>query len=172
MTKAKKIRREIEMGGVKRWISGNTEQEYAENLVRALKGDATSSAQFRETKHNFQGYAQKWFEVFCKPNVAMVTATTYERQLEKHIYPVFAEMNVEDVLPAHVQLVFNKIDGAKETKIKVKNVLNMIFEQAMEDHLIQRNPLRSRSIRITGRASRPTEPHFVSQMRFLKILVG
>ena len=172
MTKAKKIRREIEMGGVKRWISGNTEQEYAENLVRALKGDATSSAQFRETKHNFQGYAQKWFEVFCKPNVAMVTATTYERQLEKHIYPVFAEMNVEDVLPAHVQLVFNKIDGAKETKIKVKNVLNMIFEQAMEDHLIQRNPLRSRSIRITGRASRPTEPYSVSQMRFLVGNIG
>ena len=29
MAKAKKIRREIEIGGVKRWISGNTEQEYA-----------------------------------------------------------------------------------------------------------------------------------------------
>ena len=35
MAKAKKIRREIEIGGVKRWISGNTEQEYAENLIQA-----------------------------------------------------------------------------------------------------------------------------------------
>ena len=46
MTKAKKIRREIEIGGVKRWISGNTEQEYAENLIQALRGETDNQAQF------------------------------------------------------------------------------------------------------------------------------
>ncbi|MBE5782782.1 MAG: hypothetical protein E7329_05620 [Clostridiales bacterium] len=56
---------------------------------------------------------------------------------------------------------------AKETKIKVKNILNMIFEQAIEDELIQRTPLRSRSIRITGQASKPIEPYTVEQMRYL-----
>ena len=121
MAKAKKIRREIEIGGVKRWISGNTEQEYAENLIRALRGETDSQAQFIQRKHDFQAYAQKWFEVFSKPNVEIVTATTYERQLKKHIYPVFAGMNIEDILPADVQRVFNGMEGAKETKIKVKN---------------------------------------------------
>ena len=172
MAKAKKIRREIEIGGVKRWISGNTEQEYAENLIRALRGETDSQAQFIQRKHDFQAYAQKWFEVFSKPNVEIVTATTYERQLKKHIYPVFAGMNIEDILPADVQRVFNGMEGAKETKIKVKNVLNMVFEQALDDNLIQRNPLRSRSIRITGRASKPTEPYSVAQMRFLVQGIG
>ena len=46
MAKAKKIRREIEIGGVKRWISGNTEQEYAENLIQALRGETDNQAQF------------------------------------------------------------------------------------------------------------------------------
>ena len=172
MAKTKKIRREIEIGGVKRWISGNTEQEYAENLIRALRGETDSQAQFIQRKHDFQAYAQKWFEVFSKPNVEIVTATTYKRQLKKHLYPVFAGMNIEDILPADVQRVFNGMEGAKETKIKVKNVLNMVFEQALDDNLIQRNPLRSRSIRITGRASKPTEPYSVAQMRFLVRGIG
>ena len=46
MDKAKEIRREIEIGGVKRWISGNTEQEYAENLIQALRGETDNQAQF------------------------------------------------------------------------------------------------------------------------------
>ena len=71
MAKAKKIRREIEIGGVKRWVSGNTEQEYAENLIRALND---GEPRFAEPKHEFQAYAQKWFEVFSKPNIECVTA--------------------------------------------------------------------------------------------------
>ena len=103
MAKAKKIRREIEIGGVKRWISGNTEQEYAENLIQALSGGVVGEPQFAERKHDFQTYAQRWFVVFSKPNVASVTAATYEYQLKRHIYPVFVGMNVEDILPSDVQ---------------------------------------------------------------------
>ena len=91
---------------------------------------------------------------------------TYERQLRRHIYPALLGINVEDIVPADIQRIFNDMDSAKETKIKVKNVLNMILEQAVEDRMIQRNPLHSRSIRITGRSSRPTEPYSVEQIVF------
>ncbi len=76
-------------------------------------------------------------------------------------------MDIEDILPADVQRIFNAMDNARETKVKVKNVLNMVLEQALEDNLIQKNPLKSRSIRITGRSSKPTEPYSVEQMCFL-----
>lgn len=172
MAKAKKIRREIEIGGVKHWVSGNTEQEYAENLIRALNGTSDKEPRFAEKKHDFYAYAQKWFDVFSKPNIERVTAITYERQLRRYIYPALSGINVEDIVPADIQKIFNGMDGAKETKIKVKNVLNMILEQAVEDRLIQRNPLHSRSIRITGRAGRPTEPYSIEQMRFLVQSIG
>lgn len=163
----KKIRREIIIGGVKRWISGNTEQEYAENLVLALGGGTNTEPQFAPRKHDFQAYAQKWFDVFSKPNIQAATAATYARQLRLHIYPAFAGMNIEDIMPVDVQRLFNAMNGAKETKIKVKNVLNMVFEHALDEELIEKNPLASRSIRITGHASTPTEPYTVAQMRFL-----
>ena len=172
MAKANKIRREITINGVKRWVTGNSEQEYAENLIKALSGSTVDNVQFKEHKHPFQTYAQKWFEVFSKPNIEPVTATTYERQLKRHIFPVLGDMNIEDILPADVQRIFNSMDSARETKIKTKNVLNMVFQQALDDGLIQRNPLLSKSIRITGRGSKPTEPYSVAQMRFLVQHIG
>lgn len=54
MAKARKIRREIEIGGVKCWVSGNTEQDYAENLIRVLNNTTEREAPFVETKHEFQ----------------------------------------------------------------------------------------------------------------------
>lgn len=102
MAKANKIRREIVINGVKRWVTGNSEQEYAENLIKALGGGSVDNVQFKERKHLIQPYAQKWFEVFSKPNIETVTATTYERQLVRHIFPVLGEMNIEDILPADV----------------------------------------------------------------------
>ena len=117
---AKKIRREVMINGTKRWISGNTEQEYAENLVAALAGSVIHDMKFAQQKHNFRIYAQKWFEVFSKPAVSQVTAITYERQLTRYIYPVLADIDIEDIVPADVQRIFNGMNGARETKIKVK----------------------------------------------------
>lgn len=37
----------------------------------------------------------------------------------------------------------------------------------VDDELLKRNPLASKSIRITGRSSKPTEPYSVEQMRYL-----
>lgn len=59
MAKAKKIRREIEIGGVKRWISGNTEQENAENLIQALRGETDNQAQFIPPPPRKDGGQQK-----------------------------------------------------------------------------------------------------------------
>lgn len=131
MSKVKKIRREVTIGGVKRWISGNTEQEYAERLIAALHLDSTP--QFVQRKHEFQKYAQQWFEVFSKPNVELVTATTYERQLRVHIYPILGDLPIEDICPVDVQKVFNAMSSAKETKIKVKNILNIASAYGLEN---------------------------------------
>lgn len=55
-----------------------------------------------------QPYALKWFEVFSKPNIEIVTAATYERQLKLYIFPILGEMNIEDILPADVQRFFQQ----------------------------------------------------------------
>ena len=173
MAKQKRIKRGIVINGTKRWVTGGSEQEYADNTIRIFCGQQLEPVYTpAQNKHDFKTYAQRWFEIFSKPNIELVTARTYERQLKRHIYPAFAGICIEDIAPSDVQRMFNSMTGAKETKIKVKNVLNMIFEQAIEEDIILKNPLRSRSIRITGNASTPTQPYTVEQMRLLVGSIG
>ena len=158
----KKIRREVSLNGAKVWITANTEQEYADKIARLSGG-----AQKPVNRHRFSDYAIQWYEFFSKPNVEEVTAITYKRQLDNHILPVLGDLFLENITVLDVQRVFNSMgDVSKETKSKVKTVLNQIFKMAEEDRLIDYNPLHSTTLRIKGNVSATTEPYSVAEMRF------
>lgn len=157
-----KITRTVTINGVKHWIRASTEQEYADKLLK----NAPSTAP-EPSKHLFSDYALTWFETYSKPNIETVTATTYKRQLTCHLLPAFEGLAVEDITTDDVQRLFNGMAGAKATKDKAKMVLNQILDAAVEDGLITKSPLRSKRIKITGKASQPTAPYTVEQMRYL-----
>lgn len=69
-------------------------------------------------------------------------------------------------------MTFNGMTGAKTSKDKTKMVLNQILDAAVEDGIITKSPLRSKRIKITGKASQPTAPYTVEQMRFLVQHIG
>ena len=166
----KRIKRRIMIDGVDHWATGANEQEYAECVARLMAGRGKVDTP-PVKKHDFNTYAWNWFNVFSKPNVSKTTAITYERQLRYYICPAFDGMMVEDITPADVQRMFNNMDAdkkkAKSTKDKCKIVLNMILQQAMEEDLIVKNPLASKSIRIKGMPSKETVPYTVEQMQYM-----
>ena len=164
-----KITRTVTIGGVKLWIRAKTEQEYADKLLKLV---GTQSAAPKPSKHLFTDYALTWFETYSKPNIETVTATTYKRQLTCHLLPAFEGLAVEDITTDDVQRLFNGMTGAKTSKDKTKMVLNQILDAAVEDGLIAKSPLRSKRIKITGKASQPTAPYTVEQMRFLVQHIG
>ena len=159
-----KITRTVTINGVKHWIRASTEQEYADKLLKLV---SPQSAAPEPSKHLFADYALTWFETYSKPNIETVTATTYKRQLTCHLLPAFDGLAVEDITTDDVQRLFNGMTGAKATKDKARMVLNQILDAAVEDGLITKSPLRSKRIKITGKASQPTAPYTVEQMRFL-----
>ena len=160
-----RIRRRIAVSGQQIWVTAASEQEYAERVVELLAGDRTPVPVSQ--KHDFGEYAEHWFYTFSKPNVGPITAITYERQLTKHLIPYFHGRAIEEITPADIQGLFNSLEGSRDTKVKVKMVLNMVFVRAIEDELIDRNPLKSKSIRITGRSAKVTEPYSITQMQFI-----
>ena len=161
-----KINQYITINGVKRWITADTMQEFAEKVIK-LSGTAPEPQ-----KHPFDEYAWNWFNIYSKPTVATVTATTYERQLRAYLVPAFQGLAVEDIGPDEVQRLFNGMSGAKTTKDKARMVLNQILDAAVEDKLISSNPLKSRRVKITGKASKATPPYTVEQMRYLIQHIG
>lgn len=164
-----KITRTVTINGVKHWIRASTEQDYADKLLKLVGSQNTAQ---QNSKHLFADYAMTWFETYSKPNIETVTATTYKRQLTCHLLPAFDGLMVEDLTTDDVQRLFNGMTGSKATKDKAKMVLNQILDAAVEDGLIVKSPLRSKRIKITGRASKATAPYSVEQMRFLVQHIG
>ena len=164
---SKRIRRPVIINGEKTWVSADTEQEYAEKLLELFSPNALSAPQIKQ--HDFEAYAWNWYNVFSKPNVSYATGLTYRRQLQYHILPLFKGKTLEEITTADVQEFFNSMgnDITTATKNKSRTVLNMIFNQALDDSLIDKSPMASRNLRIKGKASTETEPYTVENMRYL-----
>ncbi|MDO4549422.1 MAG: site-specific integrase, partial [Clostridia bacterium] len=161
----KRFKRKVVINGVERWISADTEQEYAENLMKLMGG--TRPETVKSSGHNFRAYAKNWFVTYSNPNIERATAQTYQRQLTCHIFPALGDMDVEDITTDHIQTLFNGMDVSKASKDKTRMVLNMIFGMALDDDIIAKNPMKSKRLRITGRESKPTEEYSIEQMRYL-----
>lgn len=164
---ATKINRTITIDGVKRWIHANTEQEYCEKLAKLFRRVPQS-----EAKHLFSEYALNWFETYSKPNIATATIKLYNHLLTYHIIPAFEGMAVEDIKTDDVQRLFNGMDTSKETKNKVKRLLNQVIDAAVDEELLGKNPLRSKRIKITGAESTTTAVYSVEQMQYIIRHIG
>lgn len=81
-------------------------------------------------------------------------------------------MTIEDIGVDDVQRLFNGMDTSKETKNKVKRLLNQVLNAATDDDLLMRNPLKSNRIKITGAESATTETYGVEQMQYLVQHIG
>lgn len=163
---ATKINQPVMINGSKIWIRANTMQEFTNKVINLMG----TSQEIK--KHLFSDYAWNWFNTYSKPNVETATATTYKRQLTLHLLPAFDGLAVEDITTDDVQRLFNGMTGAKATKDKARMVLNQILDAAVEDKLISQNPVKSRRIKITGKASKATPPYSVEQMRYLVQHIG
>lgn len=162
-TEMAKIKRRININNETRWLTANSEQEYADKLIAAHQPKAETTA----AGHDFETYARNWYDLYSKPNIETVTAETYKRQLNLHLIPAFKGLSVEEISTDVLQKFFNNMDGTKSTKMKAKSVLNMILEAAVEDGYITRNPLKSKRLKITGTDSKPTPEYTLEQMRYL-----
>lgn len=58
-------------------------------------------------------------------------------------------------------------NDSTETKKKVRTVLNMILELAVEEDIIRKNPVKSKSVKVKGKPSQETPPYSVEQMQYL-----
>ena len=104
----KKIRRTITINGVKTWISADTEQEYAEKLLRMF---GCSNTEPKVSGHDFEKYAWDWYNIFSKPNVSYVTGLTYRRQLQYHILPLFYLFSLRPQIVRTAARIIRKDDG-------------------------------------------------------------
>ena len=169
-----RIDRKIKVNGVVKNVRAQTEQEYAEKVVKLFCPDwkPESESDAGREKHGFAAYAWNWFEIYSKPNVETVTANSYRQQINRYLLPAFGELCLEDITTDDVQRLFNGMKTTKASKNKLRIVLNQILDAAVEDGIIPKSPLRSNRVRINGAASVETSPYSVEQMQYLVSHIG
>ncbi len=96
-------------------------------------------------KIKFKDWAIEALEMYKKPYVKGNTyASTYLQPVRDHLMPTFGEVNLEDILPFHVQQYINQATAKykPETIKKDVTVLAFIMEHAVENGLCKMNPVR------------------------------
>jgi len=159
---ATKINRVITIDGVKHWIHANTEQEYADKLMKLIDHNPQETG-----KHLFSDYAWSWYETYSKPNIDTATKILYSGLLKRYLIPAFGETAVEDIALDDMQKMFNSMETSKETKMKAKRLLNQILNAAVDDGFLSKNLAKSKRLKIAGAESKETEPYTVEQMQYL-----
>jgi len=126
-----------------------------------------------ETKDapNFKEYADSFIKGFSKTNHKASTHETYQSALETHIYPFFGSLPIDSIKRTDIKKFLTEkqqefeVEVAGEMKRKklapatvrnLKAYLSCIFEQAVDDEIIESNPV-SRTGKLIKKTDRTKE---------------
>ena len=153
-----RLREKITINGRTVWVTGGTMQQLFDNYVQLLvnegmlewAGNVTDAPLMKD-------YIRKFYNTYKQKQVE-TTIINRERIIKNHILPRFGNKKIDRITSTDMQEWFNDLNKtyARETILKIKNTINPVFEAAVEERLIERNPLNSRFIEIGGK---DTVPH-------------
>lgn len=91
----------------------------------------------------FNSFSIYYFEKVKKKKVAASTYYNDMNRYQKHIKPVFQERLIKSIIPPECQELIDKLIGVgkEKTAEDVYSLLNGIFKYAIDNYIIDRNPL-------------------------------
>ena len=153
----KRLREMITVNGKPRWVTGVNMQQLFDNYVQALVNEGIVIWNDVDTETPLmKDYIRDFYDTYKQDQVE-TTIIARERIIKNHILPQFGERAIDSITTSECQAWFNVLNKkyARETILKIKNVIYPVFEAAVEDRLIERNPLHSRFIKIGGKETIP-----------------
>lgn len=169
---AKRIRDRVpvgldENGATKyEWVSANDKMSFFIKAAKRLFDigliDIDGGGGSRN-KHLFGECADRYMHLYQSGGVEQTTYNCYRQQMDKHVLPVFGSRFVEDITWTDIQQLYNANNHLnRESKRKLRTVLNIVFNGALKDGYIQQNP--TKLVTVTGKPSTPRAILTVEQM--------
>ena len=170
-----RIKAKIMVNGQPQWVSAESAQKLADNIVNLTKTtdpEPTGTITFGE-------YAKRYFSLYkTNGSIEDNTLVGYRSYMKNHISPFFGSMTLNQITVDDIQRYINEKAGslASKTIKEHLNVLRPIFEAAIEDGLIVKNPCSSSRIKIIGKKSEKvyayTEEEYKQLESLLPVLDG
>ena len=143
-----------------RWVTGESAQQLVNNAL-CSQSTGNSGQTVREDSERF-------IKLF-KSNGAIErnTLVGYKSYLKNHIFPAMGDMDIQEITVDAVQEYINgKAERLSGKTIKEHiRLMSAIFDGAVEDELITKNPFKSKRLKITGKESKAVEAYTEDEYR-------
>lgn len=139
---------------IQRSVSAKTQTECKEKLKRAIADNRGVSIN-HTGDYTVAKWCRLWFETYSKPNLRPNTVRNYANVLEQHIIPAVGSIKLRQLMPIHIQRMYNDIrdHGRVKRGKKMEDftlsgsfvrrthmVLHSCLQQAVKERLIPYNP--------------------------------
>lgn len=131
-----------------KYIYGTKLSEVKKELAVAI----AENVQFISIRDNIKldDWFNRWIEVYKKKSVRPNTLREYTHIYNKNISPFLGNRNINSFVKSDIQTLIDKIadDNYKyERQNKIKVILNDMFNRAIEDNLMIKNPAKGVKLR-------------------------
>lgn len=150
---SKRIGQKVTVNGKEHWIHGYSVQELFDNYVNLMVREGLIEWVDQDVDIPcFGDYVRTYYDTF-KQEQESNTVINRERVLKNHILPQFGDKRIDRIKTMDIQKYFTELGRkySRETILKIKNIMRPVFEAAVEDCLITRNPMSSSRLEIGGR---------------------
>ena len=134
------------------WITGATFSDLIQNALTKYGNLGHASASSSE---NFKQYTDSIYDVFLRPRWKTTTEETNRFLLDKHIIPFFGSMPLCEISTSTIQNFFQKKKHLSKSYTKqMLIIMHEIFENAVEDGKLIKDPTASKRITLPEKATK------------------
>lgn len=163
-----RIKSKITIDGKECWISADSIQGLVDKVVIASQQQA-EQLQEKSDAPLFKEYVMRWFKVYCEPKVKITTAGCVRSYMRKHFIPFFGNKPMDCITVDDVQAFLNQRSKLAERTLKDYRMwLAQVFDAAVDDGYMAKNPARNKRIAIPSR--KVTEREALSEADYMDIL--
>lgn len=152
-----------------KWVTGYNQQELFLNAAKLLHEYGLVSGQQKKEKPSspyFKAYIERWFELYKEPKLRQTTKSSYRNIIKNHLIPHFKGMRLEEITTSTIQELYNaKATMAKSTVRQMRIILHQVFDLAVEDEYMKRNPTNSKRLFISSDKEQKREALEDSELR-------
>ena len=126
-------------------IYGKTLKDVKNKLAKAIADDIRHTNVINE-KTTLDDWYVQWMDVYKKPVIRKNTKRHYEHIYKTKISPTLGKERLTDITKLKITSMINKLNEQGyqwETLHKVKVLLSDMFDKAMEDEFVVKNPAKS-----------------------------
>ena len=158
-----RLKHQVNINGTQRWITGNSMQDMLNSylslcLQQGIVMPPIASVAETSNVPLFGKYILNFNRIYKSKQQAL-TKESRMRITNKHIVPKWGNYALDKIKTSEIQLWFNELENSgysHETLLKIKNNMSPVFDAAVEDGYIARNPMKSARLNVGGA---PTKHH-------------